>query len=816
MKLLYCLFLLLPIKVFSYGSLFYGNSYPIEKRTKYEVFAQNNKPFFEEEILISFDLQIKELNTFGYIFSLEDQYNNTLNFTFSYKDGSNSVFHISINQKYNASLDFFNDSILNNWIPVNFIMNLNKGDVEACIGGKKVYLDSDISIKRLKPNMYFGKYGFIVDMPTFALKNLEIKDHNNSFYFHLNESEGGVVHEKTNKGFGKIENNKWLINDSYFWKEIFRRNIKGSCGVNIDDKYIYILSKDTFVSCNLNTYEVNNYKYENDIPISILLGTSFFDNIKRKIYLYELNGLPLGNTTFASFDLKSRKWERENSLSLPVQLHQHNSFFDVDRNRLIIFGGFGNKLYNNSFVVFDLNNNIVDTLNLKNNIIDPRFFSGMTNVGDSILYIYGGCGNSSGKQYIGKKYYDDLYKINLKTNKIEDSLSFNLKEFEVVGNNMVYSYLDHSIYLMKYKEYNNNTTAQLYKLSINDKDIYPLGNTIPFLSISIKTTLSLFLNKKYNKLYCIIKEYFNDDKELNVIVYELGFPPVSIDKVQSDSDLDYYIDLIIIVFIIVLFIFVLLKYRKKNFFLKDIVKHNVINNNSHVQVLPQYVNSIFLFGNFTVYNSVGRDITYMFSAKLKYMFIYILVSGKDGVLSNNLNTLFWPDKDEKKAKNLKGVTINHLRKVLLELDGVSLRYNKGYFNIEIGKSCFCDYINVHKCICENNYHEIVSIIDRGKFLCKINEDIFDNVKGSLESSILDFLDKILSSESLTFGEMIRICNCILLIDSINETAFLKLIKNYAKAGDRNKSLEVYYTYIKEYKAMMGNDYSYSYDELLKM
>lgn len=45
---------------------------------------------------------------------------------------------------------------------------------------------------------------------------------------------------------------------------------------------------------------------------------------------------------------------------------------------------------------------------------------------------------------------------------------------------------------------------------------------------------------------------------------------------------------------------------------------------------------------------------------------------------------------------------------------------------------------------------------------------------------------------------------------------MKLIKNYVKAGDRNKSLEVYYTYIKEYKAMMGNDYSYSYDELLKM
>ena len=50
-----------------------------------------------------------------------------------------------------------------------------------------------------------------------------------------------------------------------------------------------------------------------------------------------------------------------------------------------------------------------------------------------------------------------------------------------------------------------------------------------------------------------------------------------------------------------------------------------------VEVVPEHStvpssNAIFLFGQFTVLDRCGRDITYMFSSRLKQVFVYLLIN----------------------------------------------------------------------------------------------------------------------------------------------------------------------------------------------
>jgi hypothetical protein len=72
--------------------------------------------------------------------------------------------------------------------------------------------------------------------------------------------------------------------------------------------------------------------------------------------------------------------------------------------------------------------------------------------------------------------------------------------------------------------------------------------------------------------------------------------------------------------------------------------------------------------------------TYMFSTKLKQVFCVILqYSEDDGIASQRLGDILWPDKPTDKVKNSRGVTMNHLRKVLVELDGIKLIYKRGRF-----------------------------------------------------------------------------------------------------------------------------------------
>ena len=128
-------------------------------------------------------------------------------------------------------------------------------------------------------------------------------------------------------------------------------------------------------------------------------------------------------------------------------------------------------------------------------------------------------------------------------------------------------------------------------------------------------------------------------------------------------------------------------------------------------------NAVYLFGPFTVIDRNGRDITHLFSSRLRQVFIYILLhSTHNGVLSASLNEVFWADKPDDKVKNLKGVTINQIRKNLAELDGVELVHDKGYFRL-VFTDCYCDYFRFRTLKnAEEVENELGILLMRGKFL----------------------------------------------------------------------------------------------------
>lgn len=140
-------------------------------------------------------------------------------------------------------------------------------------------------------------------------------------------------------------------------------------------------------------------------------------------------------------------------------------------------------------------------------------------------------------------------------------------------------------------------------------------------------------------------------------------------------------------------------------------------------------NAVYLFGPFTVIDRNGRDITHLFSSRLRQVFIYILLhSTHNGVLSASLNEVFWADKPDDKVKNLKGVTINQIRKNLAELDGVELVHDKGYFRL-VFTDCYCDYFRFRTLKnAEEVENELGILLMRGKFLDGMDAGMMDHFK----------------------------------------------------------------------------------------
>lgn len=850
-------FIRLYILVFSFfiftslnarGLQFLGNSYSLEERTSYTVFQKNLIPSFENEISIDFDLQIREFNTFGYIFRLFDlQSKNIFSLVFTYKNDDESILQINLDGKTNyASISFFNDSIRYRWIPVSLKLNVKERSINFIIDSKSNKVCNVVDLKEaISPDIHFGRDGFIVDVPTFALRNLKIWNNSHEYYFPLNENAGMDVHDKTGRIYGKVVNPKWLINDSFYWKPVFNKFIVGACGSCFDDfgKKIYLFSNDSLHYFDLYSGKINGVPYSNKIPLKMRLGTNFYSPEEKKIYVYEVNGISPGNPTMASLDLFDCKWLSVDSLSLPVQLHHHNCFFESQFDRLLLFGGFGNQKYHNSFISYYFKDHKIDTIRQTGYVIAPRYGAGMVNVGDSLLYIYGGAGNSSGEQTLGRVYFNDLYKVDLRNYHITKCWEKNFDEKKVVGEQMVYSRSENTLYALRYKEYNRNSYAQLYQISIDNNTIIPVGDSIPFLSGAIETTLSLYRSHMPDKLYCVIQEHssssFSDT--VKVSAYELDFPPL------SDNELIPYYSTMNTVnktFVILclcttlfclgfVFYWIRKKYTIRESYKKNIcdvvLTDNVIGGDDNNNISPlihespikvSLKNTLYLFGQFTVYDRSGRDITYMFSNKLKNIFIYILFNSINGsgVQSSSLNALFWPDKDEYKVKNLKGVTINHLRKILTEIDGISLVYSKGFFKLSFDSVFFCDYISVCDLINkQSSYKELFTLLQRGELLRGVDDDMFDIIKSNVEDFILTYLISLLNSDDklIDKSDVIIACQLIFMIDPLNEQALFCILNAYKEKKMKSEAQKCYSHFVREYKRMQGKDFHIAFDEFIK-
>lgn len=154
------------------GLQFLGNSYRMEDRTSYKVFAEEAVPEFKNELVLDFEVQIKEFNTFGYIFRMKDLNSKSVfSFIFTYKNDRESVFQINSDGKASyASVSFVNDSIRCRWLPVSFGFDLQKKTLRLSVGGQEAEVTSVSEFgQAICPDIYFGHDEFTVDLPTFAL-----------------------------------------------------------------------------------------------------------------------------------------------------------------------------------------------------------------------------------------------------------------------------------------------------------------------------------------------------------------------------------------------------------------------------------------------------------------------------------------------------------------------------------------------------------------------------------------------------------------------------------------------------------------------
>ena len=579
------------------GLKFISNNQPKENRSQLTFEDKFNA---KDSLVINFKFSIYNKLFIGDLLNIRNIKNNStisLSYNFTYSEDNKPFINLNIKGIKN---------LVKIQIPENFIQYQKWIDVKLKIDYKLnqaelKFLNNTYSISSLfeknssleEIEILFGKNEFNEDIPAFNLKNLELKIDSSIVYFPLDEKQGTRVISSNGNFKGKIINPSWLIDDFNNWKLIKQVEFESNHTIAYDTENMQfiLLGKDKRYNFDIVSRLLDKITLKKPSEFhSYTSGKAFIEPktknilvlqtgepnpsqnkfLNKKLGIESINNTNQSKNTYsiASFSSSTSNWQGlfyKDILKNP--LFHFNAYYENSSQNILIFGGYSDFKYLNRFLKYDSYSNSINEILMEGDNISPRFKSGMGSLNDSTLFLYGGEGNLSGDQSIGKIPFNDLYKIDLKNN------SINLvweKEYDSAHNsiskNLIFDETQEFFYCLTDSEENGDIS--LKKVSVNDGNRVSLGRSINFDSSIIANEFNLFYEKKNNKLYAYTVEFTDNKLEKNII----SFYSIEMEPFSANSTMNEKVELsqsfmnskwIIVGLIIILFIILIVIFNRK-------------------------------------------------------------------------------------------------------------------------------------------------------------------------------------------------------------------------------------------------------------
>jgi DNA-binding SARP family transcriptional activator len=814
------------------GLRFKSNNLSIDERTSYNVFHFIN-PIFNDYIQIEFKLSIQDLERFGYVLSFQNKGDSNI-YSLTYLRNKNNNSFLKFNIEGVRNLVTIPLSTLQTeskkWIKIN--IRLSSNDSFLIIDEAKYKIKSENLKNLIEPQLKFGLHESMIDVPSFSINELKVFNDKDMYQFDFKEISGEKVHNSHGKPIGLVKNPEWLIKYSYHWNLKKQFEFKKPSVITYDkvNQRFLICSADSLTVHYPNSKLTKSYSYINDLPVKIRLAMCFYDPKENQLFLYEVNDIPKKMASIASLNLDSLKWEIHSYKTLPQQRHHHNLFLKIKENEFVIFGGFGNKKLTNSFDAYNQNTDTWHQLKFKGDTIIPRYFSGALTLSKDQGIIFGGIGNKSGDQSVGKNYFYDCYKVDFSSLEIKQLWNLERTDKIVSTRDMLLANDSMSFYTLSYPEYKHRSFLQLYRYTINDGSYDILCDSIPIISEEIRTNANLHFNETTNEIYTIVQE-FNKDESNTIKIYSINAPPVTYNDIfntqTNNSAFNFEKFGWLPALLLILFIgFIARRKSKKK--TVQLQKIELLNKNQQTNIPGK--NAILLFGSFTVISATGRDISSMFSPKIKQLFLLIFLNSFNendpGVSSSKITSLIWPDKEDYgDAKNIRNVTINQLRKIFDDLEGISIDYEKNKFSVHISESIHCDFLLFRNSLrqLKNNtidkkvLEKLWSIIASGSFLASEKDEFYDSLKKTHEDEVFDVIPEIIVREykKKEYYNVIALTRIMQIIDPLNEVGLYYNIHSCIHLKDSKSAKKNYQNFIANYNNILDEVFPYTYREVSK-
>jgi two-component SAPR family response regulator len=619
-----------------------------------------------------------------------------------------------------------------------------------------------------------------------------------------------------------VKNPEWIVNKHFYWQAKSRFHIRDKASVAYDEanNRIILINGDSILCYYPRYGTTENYKSGN-ILSGFNVEDAIYNPYSSRCYLFGDTAVP-----------PPAPVTLQNNLMLTC-LHPfgeknsaHHSYFFSSSGDLYRFGGAGNHLYSNKISRYDNERQQWEMLSFTGDIITPRFYSA---AGDGVQpdekLIFGGFGNETGKQeHSGHNLYD-LHLLNLKQKTIIRLWGFpEMPKVEFIpGNNLILSEDKKHFYALCYAHHLPNTMGHLYRFDLQNGSYDVVSDSISFISEDMNTSVNLFYSRQMNEFYAVIRE-FSDKGETDVKVYSLLSPPITKSRLENSVPPREWYGIFIWIAALVIFLpaaYMFLRYLYR----KRMARRNGDAGLPHLQQESEYDgklqkrSAVYIFGNFTVYDRNGVDISYRFGLKMRALFSLLLLNTNNGagISTEELTSKIWPDKDTNGAKNVRNVTVKRLRNLLEDIEGISLLHQNSQWLFTFEPPFYCDYLEYsglrHRLYTDTESYpalmeRLVMILRNGTLLLSVHDLGIDEYKSKEEEKLVQLLKDYINYLYVEkqYQKIIFTAVIFFMQDPLNEEILNICISAYNKLGKNGDAKILFKNYKRTYKMLTGEEY----------
>ncbi len=848
-RYIFSILILLAFKVSclgqSYGLLFNSHEVVLEKRTSLDLSTGDSiclgKNF---QLDFQFNFVPNHAIYFGYIFRLIS--NNNQNIDLIY-DQPSSSFRVIAGEGF-AGVSFTIDSLLlyKKWNKVSMSFDNEKHSLQCTVNNKIVGSGKLPQLGNCFRFLWgandFQKFK-TRDIPPMQVKDIRLAENTVLKYsWPLNEASGDVCVDNIGHKTASVKNPVWIKPRYQRWENEGSISVSGYAGVAYDAKTdkLYITGSDsafTFSFKNGIQTEKSAIRHQN-----FLIGhQEIYDTLHDRLL-----DVYLDSEKVTAYDFKGQHWSANfPSGHVAITRYWHaNKFISTADSALYMIGGYGYLRYKNQVKRYDLDTKKWDSIVPAGDYFTPRYLSALgTDASGKHAYIIGGYGSQTGDQMLDPKYCYDFFRFDVAAKSFKKLYAFKPSgEPFTFANSLVIDEETNSYYGLIFPNDSFNSKLQLLRGSLKDSGVTLLGTSIPYNFHDVQSFADLYYSPVSNRLIAVTLFYTAEDakeQRTEIKIYTLNFPPEPLDAAALQNNARHsnkWIWILVGAMLVAFGLIALLKRKRKVTAPAAVDKPPVAVQEEALPIMPlahlqnqngkKVVSTIYLFGQFQVFDKEGNDVTKLFTPLLKELFlivtIYTIHNGR-GISSQGLNEILWYDKSIKDAKNNRSVNIAKLKAVLEKIGDCVINKESGYWQIQNdNKNVHIDY-EVYASLLQNTslppkeYMALFGdIVKRGSFLEQTEYNWLDNIKSDISNSVIDICVGFIKTQDIAKEPefIIEVTNYIFHFDQLNEDALIYKCKCLIQLKRHTLANNSYLKFIKDYKDIYGEDFSKSFHDVI--